>query len=168
MGDSTTDTIRLKRNPAAMLWWGTGGGLGAAFLALLLAISIVANVSFYLEGERASIVVIGVFLIMLAVTITWLTGRVELQPDGLVAGSRLFAERTPRAEVKGVRIGQVEPIVDEIFGVQILVDEQWKDLRLGKGLEDDVQRQWTKEISVWAGCDVSIDHDLDFDDNLAS
>lgn len=147
-------TIQLKRDLPAKLWWGTGAGIGAAIMALLLGFSLVTNLSFYLEAEAGSIVVFCVFLVMLGITAIWLTGRIELREHELVAGSRLMPQRFARDEIAGVRIAQIEPLDDSALGVQVLIHEEWTNLRLGAGLHEDQRMDWARLISGWSGCDV--------------
>ncbi len=147
-------TIQLKRDWAAKLFWGTGAGIGASVMALLLGISLVTNVSFYLEGEPASIIVFCAFLFMLSIVAIWLSGIVELRSDQLVAGARFRPQRIPRNAIAGVRIAQVEPVDNEVLGVQLLLDGKWTNLRLGTGLHEDQRMDWARLISAWSGCDV--------------
>lgn len=156
-------TIQLKRDLPAKLWWGTGGGIGAAIMALLLGGSLATNLSFYLEGEPASIIVFCIFLLMTGITLAWLTGRIELRHNELVAGWRIRPQRVARDAIRGVRVAQVDPVADEVLGVQLLVDEVWTDLRLGTGLHEDHRMEWARLISGWSGCDVSVIREADLD-----
>ncbi len=152
--DATMVAVRLKRDLVAKLWWGAGGGLAALVMALLLGFSLVTNLSFYLEGETASIIVFCAFLAMASVSAVWLSGRVELRHDELVAGWRLMPQRIARYEIQSVRIAQVEPEPAATLGVQLLIDDSWTDLRLSIGLDEDLRMEWARLISGWSGCEI--------------
>ena len=137
--------MRLRRSPFAFLAYGGGAAVLAVGFSCFMIWAIPKGELALAPLLVASLVVVGV----------WLSGRVELRPDELRAGTRFRPERIPRADILRSQTSSGSLGRAVVRGIVLECSSEDRGayragLRLSGGLSEAAHFSWRQSIDRWA------------------
>ena len=133
--------MRLKRDIRGFLGYGGTAGAWGTFLFLLLGIPLVRSP---LPWNSLLVIITALFAIM---PLFWLSGRITIEDEFIVAGSRFCPQKTALVDIRDAAIGKVPWGRGLVPGIILLMKSgETRDLHLSGALGEERRRVWISEI----------------------